>query len=147
MAVVHSTTAKAGQGETPVQPKSKNSRVKDRRTEALRIRVTPTEHGAMTATAEGMGLGTCSWARMLLVAAVGHVPTPAPPRRREPKPASRELAKAIGEIARIGNNLNQLARHANSGFDVDPYLIGEARDELRKLREFLISAGDAGAGP
>jgi hypothetical protein len=124
-----------------VQPEAKNE-PKKRRTEALRIRVSRTERVAIDAAAEATGVGPCTWARVVVVAAVGQTPTPAPRRRRKPSQGARDLAKAIAEIARIGNNLNQVARCANSGFDVDPVLIEEATAELRQLREAIIATCD-----
>nr|WP_283841347.1 plasmid mobilization relaxosome protein MobC [Bradyrhizobium manausense] len=54
------------------------------------------------------------------------------------------MAKVIGEIARIGNNLNQLARAANTGFDLDPAIVTEATAELRRLRETIVASHDEG---
>lgn len=120
---------------------------KKRRTEALRFRLSLAERNAVDAAAEAAGVGPCTWVRVVVVAAVGHAPTPAPSRRRKPEKAARDLARVIGEVARVGNNLNQLARSANSGFDVDPVLIAEATEELRRLRETIIATHDDGDPP
>lgn len=147
MAVVHRTTANLGKGP-PVQPVPVSKTAgSSRRTEALRIRLSSVERAAVDATAEAAGLGPCSFARMVVVAAVGQKPTPPPPRRREPTPPARELAKVIAAINHVGNNLNQLARSANSGFDVDPAIIQEAIVELRALREAIVTASDSEAAP
>ena len=126
----------------PVQPDSQKQSKKARRTEALRIRLSPTEREAVDAAAEAAGVGICTWARVLVVTAVGQTPTPAPRRRRQPNKAARDLAKVIRELGHIGRNLNQVARCANSGFDVDPALIEEAKEELRLLREAMVAACD-----
>nr|WP_249162991.1 MobC family plasmid mobilization relaxosome protein [Bradyrhizobium diazoefficiens] len=102
------------------------------------------ERNAINVAAEAAGVGPCTFARVVIVSAVGKTPTPAPRRRPTPSQASRDLAKAIGEIARIGNNLNQLARAANSGFDLDPAIVLEATAELRRLRETIVAAQDEG---
>ena len=125
-----------------MQPEAKDKQ-KKRRTAALRIRLTEAERDALNAAAEVAGVGPCSFARVVVVTAVGQTPTPAPRPRRTPSEPARDLAKAIGEIARIGNNLNQLARAANSGFDLDPAIVTEATAELRRLRETIVATHDA----
>ena len=57
------------------------------------------------------------------------------------------FAETALQLKRIGNNLNQLARSANSGFDVDPAIIQEAIVELRALREAIVTASDSEAAP
>jgi Bacterial mobilisation protein (MobC) len=53
----------------------------------------------------------------------------------------------IGALGKIGNNLNQLARSANSGFDIDPSIIKEATDQLQQLREAIVATSDGGDSP
>jgi hypothetical protein len=125
-----------------VQPET--SKLKKRRTEALRIRLSAEERDAVNAGAEAAGVGVCTFARVLVVNAVGKTPTAAPRRRTAPSEAARDLAKVIGQIAKIGNNLNQLARAANSGFDLDPAIVTEATAELRRLRETIVATYDKG---
>jgi hypothetical protein len=92
----------------------------------LRVRLSPTERDAVDTAAEAAGVGPCTFVRVVVVTAVGQTPTPARRRRRAPKQAARDLAKVIGALGKIGNNLNQLARSANAGFDVDPEIVREA---------------------
>ncbi|QDM32870.1 MobC family plasmid mobilization relaxosome protein [Tardiphaga sp. vice352] len=124
-----------------MQPEAK-IKTKNRRTEALRIRLTVAERAAVDAVAQATGVGPCSYARIVVLMAVALVPTPAPPRRKIPKPASRDLATVIGALGQISNNLNQLARSANSGFDIDNEIVKEAIVELRKLREAVVATRD-----
>ncbi|RTL62430.1 MAG: MobC family plasmid mobilization relaxosome protein [Pseudonocardiaceae bacterium] len=128
-----------------MQPEAKDKQKKRRRTEALRIRLSAEERDAVNAAAEAAGVGVCTFARVQVVNAVGKTPTAAPRRRTEPSEAARDLAKVVGQIARIGNNLNQLARAANSGFDLDPAIVAEAAVELRRLRETIVSTHDEGS--
>jgi len=127
-----------------VQPETKNE-PKKRRTEALRIRLSLAERDAVNAAAEAAGVGPCTFVRVVVVKAVGQTPTPAPRRRRVPKEGARDLAYVIGALGKIGNNLNQVARSANAGFDIDPEIIKEATDELRRLRETIVATCDEGA--
>jgi Bacterial mobilisation protein (MobC) len=126
-----------------VQPETE-SKQKRRRTEALRIRLTEAERDAVNAAAEAAGVGPCSFARVVVVAAAGQTPTPAPRPRRAPSEPARDLARVIGALGQIGNNLNQLARAANSGFDLDPAIVREAIYELRRLRETIVATNDDG---
>ena len=126
-----------------MQPEAKDKQ-KKRRTAAMRIRLTEAEREALNAAAEAAGVGPCSFARVAVVAAVGQRPTPAPRPRRTPSEPARDLARVIGEIARIGNNLNQLARAANTGFDLDPAIVTEATAELRRLRETIVATHGEG---
>ena len=51
----------------------------------------------------------------------------------------RDLGRAIGELGRIGNNLNQLARQANAGGDPGAEVIEAALAELRDVAATLIA--------
>lgn len=107
------------------------------RTSALRVRLTADEHRAISAVAADAGLGICSYARMVVVRAAGMKPTKPP--RRKPGEDAKILARFLGQLGAIGGNINQLARANNQGFDVDPVALGEVRDELKKLREALLT--------
>lgn len=108
---------------------------KQSRTTALRVRLSPEEHAAITAAATSQGLGICSFARMVVVKAAGRNPTPAP---RRPNEHAIMLARWVGELGKIGNLINQLARDHNVGFDVSGLDVEEVRKELRQLREAIL---------
>jgi hypothetical protein len=107
----------------------------------LRIRVTPEERRALDVAAKRAGVGPCSFARVAVMAALQLQPTPPPTRRRQPTEAARSLSKFLGELGRIASNLNQCARHANSGLGVDHTIIEEVKSELCRLREAIIATG------
>ena len=107
------------------------------RTSVLRIRLTGDEHRAISAVAARSGLGICSFARMVSVRAAGLKPSEPP--RRKPDEHAKVLAQFLGELGRIASNINQLARDHNQGFDVDPAILREVRDELKNLREALLT--------
>ena len=73
-----------------------------KRTKALLVRVSPGEHRVLLERAKECGKGASTYMREV---ALGSVPR-ARPRRIE--------QQAIHQLARIGNNLNQLARVANA---------------------------------
>jgi hypothetical protein len=107
------------------------------RTSALRVRLTGDEHRVISAVAAGAGLGICSYARMVVVRAAG-LKASKPPRRK-PGEDAKVLARFLGELGKIGSNINQLAHDHNQGFDVDPAILGQVRDELKNLREALLA--------
>ena len=72
------------------------------RTDMLTFRATPEETRLITAKAERCGLSRSKYLRDL---ALGHSP------KERPNFQARE---AIYHLSRIGNNLNQLAHHANA---------------------------------
>jgi hypothetical protein len=109
--------------------------MKQKLSSALRIRLTNEQHSAVNAAASSVGLGICSFARMAVVKAAGLIPAAAP---RKPDGHAIALARWTGELGRIGNLANQLAKDRNTGFDVSALDVDEFRDELRKLREVIL---------
>jgi hypothetical protein len=94
------------------------------KTSTTTIRLTPEERADLAAAAEAQGVGPSSFARLATLRAIGRRPAHALKRR---DPHAIERARILGELGRIGNNVNQLARHAHRGGLVDP-------DELQALR-------------
>jgi hypothetical protein len=128
------TTVRLAKGDALWNP----SMAKKLRTSALRIKVTPEEHAAITQAGLNRGLGICSYARMAVVAAAGLQPSPSP--RRKPRADEVALARWTAALAAIGNLLNQLAKNHNSGFDVDAVDVAAVREELAKLREAVLNS-------
>ena len=95
-----------------------------RATELITIRLTPDDHARIVEAGESLGLGPSSFARVAACKAAG---LPRPEIRRKPARQAVDVARVLGELGRIGNNVNQLARHAHRGGLVDP-------DELQALR-------------
>jgi hypothetical protein len=111
--------------------------MKTNRTTALRIRLTEAERTTITNSAEAIGLGVCSFARMAAVKAAGLKPSNPP--RQKPGVYARALAEWTTALARIGNNLNQCARIANSGGELEYTALADIHTELQKLREIVLS--------
>lgn len=109
--------------------------MKAKRSSALRVRLTEEEHAAITAAAAAVGLGICSFARMVVVKAAGRNPAPAP---RRPDEHAIMLARWTGQLGKVGALVNQLARDHNVGFDVSGLDVEEVRKELRQLREAIL---------
>ncbi|MCP3959291.1 MAG: MobC family plasmid mobilization relaxosome protein [bacterium] len=77
------------------------------RTTMIKVRVSSGEHRVLLERARECGQGTSTYMREV---ALGSVPR-ARPRRIE--------QQAVNQLARIGNNLNQLARAANTSRQVE----------------------------
>ncbi len=104
------------------------------RSRVLPIRFSKEERAVLDDAADRAGLTPSSYARQALLGA------PAPRQVRRPPVERRELAKLLGEAGKIGSNLNQLAKAANSGVlvyagDLDAALAG-----LQELRDAILRA-------
>lgn len=104
------------------------------RVNQLTIRLAPDEHAAVCTAAERSGLTTASYARQVLLGA------PAPRQVRRPQIERRELARLLGQLGSIGNNMNQVAKLANFGDPVDRARFAEALDGLRQMRDAVLKA-------
>jgi len=104
------------------------------RNQHLTIRLAPDERLAVDAAAEEAGLAPGSYVRQRLLG--GEPPRPV---RRGPADR-RELAKLLGQLGRIGGNLNQLAKAANTGVLVYTNEIDAALAELRQTRAAIMTA-------
>jgi Bacterial mobilisation protein (MobC) len=82
-----------------------------RRSRRLWLRLTAQEQSAIQAKAEVAGLSLAEYLRRAALAKSVH---------------PRTDGKVCGQLQRIGNNLNQIARTLNSGFPVD-------RDDLTRV--------------
>lgn len=100
----------------------------------LPIRLSAEERAVIDAAAEKAGLVVSSYARQALLGA------PAPRQVRRPVVERRELARLLGELGKIGNNLNQLAKDANSGVLVFEGEIDAAKLALVEMRDAVLRA-------
>ncbi|MBB4067424.1 plasmid mobilization protein [Gellertiella hungarica] len=105
-------------------------------TELVTIRVTPDDHARIVEAGAAHGLGPSSFARVAVCQAVGLA---APDVRRKPDPKQRDLARILGELGRIGSNVNQVARVANATGDVASLVAVDAlRDQLEELTRAVL---------
>lgn len=103
------------------------------RTKSISAACTPEEYAEIKARAEAAGLSAGGFLR---ACALGQVT--AGTKRRAP--ADRAiLEKAIAELRRVGNNINQIARAANMNEPTDRVRLNHALNEysatLQQLRE------------
>jgi hypothetical protein len=108
-----------------------------RATETLTFRLTPEELGVVRNAAQSRGVGLTAWARRLLLDAAG---TEVPPYRAKRDVAAVALGRLLGELGRIGSNVNQLAKVANASGDVAgvDVCLG-MRDQLARLHADLLA--------
>jgi len=110
-------------------------RVKDARGKFVAVRCTDEEYAAILGRASEAGLKIGSFLRSL---ALGD---PGPRAARRPPIERQELARLLGELGKIGSNVNQLAR----GFNRDGILPGfpeilAAQRDIRDMRTALMKA-------
>ena len=96
--------------------------------------LTPEERAKAEADAQALGLSLSGYARTLLLGAV----TPGTPRR--PLPSAEELARMLGQLGKVGSNLNQLTKLANQGQLVPPATLGLCVAEVRQLTAQIAEA-------
>lgn len=84
------------------------------------VRVNPAEWQTLQLRARHMGMSPAQWLR-----------TAALSRRMPPPPVPEVNRKTYGELARLGVNLNQIAKAANAGRTVVPF--GVLRELLRAI--------------
>lgn len=99
------------------------------------LRLTAAERSALDAAAEASGLGPCSYARRAVMRAVGrdvHV-------RRRPDGLAHALGRSLGDLGRVGNLLNQMARHSHQGGRVPADALNGCRLELARLTTAVMS--------
>lgn len=124
----------------PSAPRRRRSETR-RRTESVSARLLPSERAAIEAAAEASGCGIGTWAREMLTHAAG---APVPPRRAARTDLARAIGSWTGEAGKIGNNLNQLSRHANQGGRVDPDALERLTAAVRDLHAVVVSHENGG---
>ena len=80
----------------------------DARDAWVHIRCTAVEHAMISAKAEKAGLSAGAYLRTLATGSAG------PRAMRRPPIEKAELARVLGELGRLGSNVNQLARVVNT---------------------------------
>lgn len=98
------------------------------------FRVSPDERAEIDRKAERAGLTIGSYARKTLLDAE-------PPRQvRRPVAEKAILVRILGELGKVGGNLNQFARSANTGTVLYEDDIARELDGLRVVRDAILSA-------
>lgn len=109
------------------------------KTTTTSFRMTPAERIAIATAADAAGMGPSSFARMSVLRAAGRE---VPVQKRRDAIAT-VIAPVLGELGRVGNNLNQLTRHAHVGGRVDSASLSQLRDEAERLTVAVLSLREA----
>ena len=100
----------------------------------LQIRLTDAELAEIQALADRAELTPASYARAVLL------DTPAPRARRRAAGDTVQVAKMLGELGKVGSNLNQLAHHANAGLGVSASVIEAGLADVAEIRRACMEA-------
>jgi hypothetical protein len=100
----------------------------------LTVRLTLVERAAIDAAADRAGLTISSYVREMLLNG------PQPRAVHRPQIERAELAKVLGELGKIGSNINQIAHAANLGDAVPRRRIRLALEELAVMKDALLKA-------
>ncbi|MCC4300218.1 MAG: plasmid mobilization relaxosome protein MobC [Halioglobus sp.] len=118
---------------------SERSGTETRRTTAVvGVRMTPDERAVVVAAAEARGIGVSSFARQAVLRAA-RLPAPKAARRRDIQ--AQALAPLLTALARIGNNVNQVAAVANSGGGIDRRAVDQASHHLAAVHAAILKLG------
>jgi hypothetical protein len=104
------------------------------RAKVLTVRMTDAERSCVEDAAVRAGLASGSYARQVLLGA------PPPRQVRRPPVEHKELARLLGQLGRVGSNINQLAHHVHANLPVTQRSLEVAFDDLRLMREAVLRA-------
>lgn len=121
-------------GRRDQPPPTRRKSDKRQRTATIFARVTPEEKAAFAARADRAGLASAAFMRAL---ALGE---PGPRARRRPTVDHVAIRQLLGELGRVGNNLNQIARALNNGEAIDFPELREAVASYLPLRDAIFAA-------
>ncbi len=109
--------------------------ITDVKTSFIAVRCTATEHDRIDAAAQKAGLSIGAYVRQLALGSAG------PRAVRRPPIERKELARLLGELGKIGSNINQLA-HAYNGQGQHPALaeLAAMQKDIAKLKDTVLTA-------
>lgn len=107
---------------------------KRQRTKQCLVRFTEQEFAEISSKADKAGMASAAFLR---AAALGN---PGPRARRRPPADHVALRQILGHCGRIGNNLNQIAKHLNAGGALDVPELRAALDAYRVIRIAILTA-------
>jgi hypothetical protein len=120
---------------SPTSPKRQKSGSNTRqRGRVLQVRLTEAERAKVEAAAEAGRLSLSGYARALLMG------EPTPGTKRRPPADAAELARLLGQLGKIGSNLNQLTRLGNQRQIVPPAALAACVEEVAALTAKIAEA-------
>lgn len=112
---------------------------KRRRGDTITVRVTPDERATIDERSMEQGLTIGAYMR---AAALGD---PGPRAKPRIPVDAKLLRRLLGEVGRVGNNLNQIAKRLNSGHQVAPKELAAALEAQEALRAAILHILEAPA--
>jgi len=107
---------------------------KRKRQASIGVRLTDHEFSIIADFADRAELTPASYARQVLL------DSPPPRARRRPAVEKQQLAKLLGEIGKIGSNVNQIAHHLNAGVGASSRSVDDAMADVREMRDAVMKA-------
>lgn len=107
---------------------------KRQRPSQILVRLTEEELAALDAKADRAGMPRAAFLRAAALDSAG------PRAKRRPPVDQVALRQLLGELGRIGNNLNQLTRAANTGIDLDHAALKSSLKAISDMRAAVIAA-------
>ncbi len=110
-------------------------RVAEARSKFVAVRCTAAKHAAYSAAAERAGLSVSDYLRSLADGA------PAPRAARRPTVEAEQLARLLGQIGKLGSNVNQLTHVAHAaGAMLTTRELRQIGDQVRDMRTAVMKA-------
>ena len=103
---------------------------RQRQRSPVSVMLTPGERAQISADAQAVGLSLGGYLRFLGM----KMPTPRTQTARA-TPDANEVRRLLGEVNKLGGNLNQLARLGNQGQIVPPSSLAACLEEVRAAAE------------
>jgi hypothetical protein len=104
------------------------------RTKQCLVRFTEQEFTEIAGKADRAGIASAAFLR---AAALG---SPGPRAQRRPPADHKALRQILGHCGRIGNNLNQIAKHLNTGGEANIPELREALTAYLEIRTAILAA-------
>lgn len=129
--------AKVAPAKKKTAPWRGRMRVKDARKRIIPVRCTEHERVAIKAVAEEAGLSVGAFLRLLALGDAGLRAV------RKPPVEKAELARILGQLGKIGSNVNQIARAVNSTRNLPSWSeLAEMKEDIARMRAAVIKALD-----
>lgn len=113
---------------------SRSGSAKRQRTKVLPVRFTPQERAQLEADASAAGMKAGSYIRWLLT----HGEAPRSVRR--PPIELETLRVLLGQLGKVGSNLNQIAHRLNDGQGLASTQLDSALRDVRAMRDAVLGS-------
>lgn len=107
-----------------------------KRTKMLPTRWTPDEYEKLTRRSHQAGLSRAAFIRLQTLGEEG------PRSQKRPSLERRNLAQLHAELGKIGSNINQIARHLNSGGEMERRFAERLVEAMRAIQRKVRDAFD-----